>query len=777
MGLGIAAVLVIGLLGDGLRQTTEGFQQQGERHRQASSLLMHTEFEVRHFINALNRASLLDDAAPRPALVAHLQGLRGRITEMGQIETGFDSPGMTGLRHALPRILATMAEIEAGLTSHDAGLPALPDRPGLPGLQPQIEALEAPIREAMIRLAVQEHEHARNATVSLADKLLLFALGFMVLVAASMALAALLIAAWRQTRSALGHARTAEAEALAASHTLRKLVDNVPALIATFDTDLRCIYANHPAQEFFGLYGGALIGRNIANSGLPPDLEFELRAVRDSGQPAPMVERRRVDRFGQLRTFLATTVPIFDGEGRLRQILRTGIDVTQCRQAEARVRHMAEHDALTDLPNRLRFNAELTARLALGARAGVALHVIDLDGFRSVNDTHGQAMGDTLLQAVTLRLCGLIRAQDMLARLGGDEFAVLQWIVADGEGMALATRITQALAQPYALGETKIRCSASLGLAMLTEGEVTAEAMLARADLALATARREGMGQFRAFRAEMEGEALERRQLQADLAEALAAGTLHLAYQPKFSLRDGRMEGVEALLRWTHPVRGAISPGEFVPLAEEAGLALPLAHFVLYKAAAQISAWQAMGLELPVAVNLSGELIGMTEALRMVETMLEETAIPARLLEIEVTESTFIGDSEAARTMLLGLRKLGIRVALDDFGTGFSSLSYLQQLPIDVLKIDRCFVAGLEAGGASARIVDTVVRLAHGLGARVVAEGVENHAQLEALRRLGCDSVQGFLLARPQPAADIPALVHTAPAKAGASRESAAISA
>lgn len=769
MVLGIIAVLLIGVLGHGLRQVTAEFQRQGESHRVASTLLMHTEFEVTHFAQALLRAALARDATAWASLPAHLRGLRGRIVEMGQVEMGTDHQVGAGLQHALPRLLATLAEIEAGLADLDSASGAR--------LNPLLEALHAPIREAMLQLLAHEHEHARDATIILANRLLLFALGFMVLVAASTALTALLVAAWRQTRLALGHARAAEGEALAAHHTLRRLVDSVPALIVTFDTDLRCIYANRPAQEFFGLYDDALIGRSIAGSGLPPELEDELRAVRDSGRPAPMVERRRIDRLGQPRDILATTVPIFDSDGRLRQILRTGIDVTQRRQAEERVRHLAEHDALTDLPNRLRFKAELAARLAFCPRQALALHVIDLDGFRSVNDTHGQAMGDALLLAMTRRLTGLLRSHDMLARLGGDEFAVLQMIDTDADATALASRITQSLAQPYALGHTQIRCSASLGLAALIQGEATAEIMLARADLALAAARRQGIGQFRAFRPEMEGEALERRQLQAELGEALTAGALHLAYQPKFSLRDGRMEGVEALLRWTHPMRGPISPGEFVPLAEEAGLALPLARFVLQRAAAQIIAWQAIGLELPVAVNLSGELIGMAEALRMVENLLAETGIPARLLEIEVTESTFIGDSEAARAMLLGLRRLGIRVALDDFGTGFSSLSYLQQLPIDVLKIDRCFVAGLEAGGASARIVDTVVRLAHGLGARVVAEGVENHAQLEALRRLGCDSVQGFLLARPQPAADIPALIHCAPAKAPASRESAVISA
>lgn len=585
-----------------------------------------------------------------------------------------------------------------------------------------------------------------------ADILLLFALGFVGLLLGSAALMLRLSLAGRQARRALAQARTAHA-------TLRALMDNLPSLIATFDTELRLVYANRAAQDFFGLDEQALIGQPARNPSLPEELEAELRAVRDSHAPSRTLEQRRTDSAGQEHHLLVSTIPLFDATGALHQILRTGVDVTQSRQAEERLRHLIEHDPLTELPNRLRFKSELSARLSHGPSPGLALHMIDLDGFRSVNDTHGQAMGDMLLQAVVRRLAGLVRPGDMLARLGGDEFALLQRIRGEGEAMALAGRITQALAQPYQLGPAMIRCSASLGLSALVSGQASAEAMLARADLALANARRMGMGHFKAYREEMEGEALLRRQLQAELMAALSSGALHLDYQPKFSLRDGRMEGVEALLRWNHPQRGPVSPSEFVPLAEEAGLALPLARYVLDQAAAQAMQWRGMGLELPVAVNLSGELIGMTEALAMVEQVLASTAIPARLLEIEVTESTFIGDGEAARSMLLGLRRLGITVALDDFGTGFSSLAYLQALPIDVLKVDRSFVQGLEGGGASARIVDTVVRLAHGLGVRVVAEGVESQAQLEALRKLGCDTAQGYLLARPQPPQAITSLL------------------
>jgi len=741
--LAIAAGLLIAALGYGLRQTTARLQREGERHHAATWLLMQTEMDLRHFADSLSRAALADDARQWATLPAHLHGLGDRLRELAAVDAGFDDPALTGLNATLPGLLSAFAKIEDALRLHPLAVAPL---------LPLVASLEQPIRAAMLRLQGQEHAHSRGAMIALADRLLLFALGFMLLLAGSVALMARLILAGRGARLAAAEARTAHG-------TLRALMDNLPTLIATFDTDLRLVYANRAAQEFFGLDEGALNGRHTRIAGLPPDLEAELHAVRDSRAPSPIIERLRINRAGQAHHLLVSTIPLFDATGALHQILRTGVDVTQSRQAEERIRHLIEHDLLTELPNRLRFKAELAARLACGSAPCLALHMIDLDGFRSVNDTHGQAMGDMLLQAVVRRLAGLIRTGDMLARLGGDEFAVLQRIRGEGEAMALAARITQALAQPYQLGPSLIRCSASLGLCALVGTQASAEAMLARADLALASARRMGIGHFKAYREEMEGEALLHRQLQAELVEALSSSALHLDYQPKFSLRDGRMEGVEALLRWNHPQRGAISPSEFVPLAEEAGLALPLARYVLEHAATQAMRWRAMGLELPVAVNLSGELIGMTEALAMVEQVLASTAIPARLLEIEVTESTFIGDGEAARNMLLGLRRLGITIALDDFGTGFSSLAYLQALPIDVLKVDRCFVHGLEGGGASARIVDTVVRLAHGLGVRVVAEGVESPAQLEALRKLGCDAAQGYLLGRPQPPEGITSLL------------------
>jgi EAL domain-containing protein (putative c-di-GMP-specific phosphodiesterase class I) len=294
-----------------------------------------------------------------------------------------------------------------------------------------------------------------------------------------------------------------------------------------------------------------------------------------------------------------------------------------------------------------------------------------------------------------------------------------------------------------------------------------AEALQQRADIALHRAKSEGRGRALLFSPEMEAALVERRELEADLRQALEAGALHLAYQPKFHPdAAGPPLGCEALLRWNHPRRGAVSPAVFVPVAEEAGLAAALSRFVLARACAQIRAWQAAGLSVPVAVNLSALHFASDQAVTLVDEALSASGVSPSLLEVEVTEGVLIRNCATARAAMSALRARGVRVALDDFGTGYSSLSYLQKLPFDVVKIDRAFVQDLAPGTSGARIVDAIVRLAHGLGAQVVAEGVERKEQLDLLASLGCDAVQGFLLGRPMAPEQLATLFQTAEGEA-----------
>lgn len=412
---------------------------------------------------------------------------------------------------------------------------------------------------------------------------------------------------------------------------------------------------------------------------------------------------------------------------------------------------MAEHDSLTGLANRLLFTRRLSHALAEGGM--VALHLIDLDDFKEVNDSLGHAAGDALLLAAASRMRACLRPADLLARLGGDEFAVVQTgLAAPAEADATAARLLRALGAPYAIEGMTLRAGASIGIAIGPADGVDGPALLQRADIALYRAKAGGRGQARRFTAAMAAEVTEQHRLESEVREAMARRAFHFVFQPKFRLADLAFAGCEALMRWEHPTRGAVPPSVFIPAAERAGLALPLAEFTLEAVLRQQAAWRAEGLDIPVALNLSARHIVSGEAPGLLGAALAAEGGRAERIEIEVTEDVLIRDPEAAAAVLGRLRESGARLALDDFGTGYASLGYLRQLPFDVIKLDRSFVAGLGTSPRTERIVDAVVRIAHGLGARLVAEGVESAVQLARLREMGCDEGQGYLLGRPMPA-------------------------
>ncbi|EFH09664.1 putative bifunctional diguanylate cyclase/phosphodiesterase, partial [Teichococcus cervicalis] len=472
--------------------------------------------------------------------------------------------------------------------------------------------------------------------------------------------------------------------------------------------------------------------------------------------PLPFQERSQRDAGGRERTLLSTAVAVRGGRGAGRVVF-IGLDISERKAAEERMRHLAEHDPLTDLPNRLLFGLRLNAALAKareGHSPGFALHCLDIDRFKTVNDRLGHPVGDRLLLAAVERIRGCLRRADTLARIGGDEFAVIQAEVSGPQdAISLAARLVKVMQAPFRIDGSVIESGLSIGSALGLLHGGHAELLQQRADVALYRAKAEGRGGAVLFDPGMETALQQRREMEAELRRGLEAGELHLLYQPKFCLQTGRPVGCEALLRWEHAARGAIPPALFVPVAEEAGMAATLGRYVLRAACGQALRWRETGLALPVAVNLSAMLFASDQAVALVREALAESGLPPALLEIELTEGVFIRNAEAARQALQALHRLGVRVALDDFGTGYSSLAYLQRLPFDVLKIDRAFVRDLTAPEhGSARIVETILRLAHGLGAKVVAEGVETPEQLAALRRLGCDAVQGFLLGRPMAA-------------------------
>jgi diguanylate cyclase (GGDEF)-like protein/PAS domain S-box-containing protein len=426
-------------------------------------------------------------------------------------------------------------------------------------------------------------------------------------------------------------------------------------------------------------------------------------------------------------------------------------DLSERKKFEQSLRYQASHDELTGLANRWMLNLQLSQALARAARSGlrVAVLFIDLDDFKSVNDTYGHAIGDSLLVQTGRRIRALLRESDTLARMGGDEFAILLSDLADmDEAVRVASKVLFQLQAPYAVQALEIHSGASIGLACYPQDAQNSEALLRCADIAMYQAKQAGRGTWACYASEMDGRVKEDMQLHKRLKEAIAQGQLRLHYQPQVDVVTGIIVGAEALLRWTDPQLGSISPVRFIPVAEATGLILPLSDWVLETACRQIAAWEAAGTPLPVAVNFSAQQFRQEGLAEQVQQVLLATGASAALLTIEITETLAMTRPERAREQIQALVALGCQVALDDFGTGYSSLAYLKVLPVQKLKIDKRFMDGVPGDGNDAAIVGAIIALAHSLDLELVAEGVETPLQLDFLRRCGCEVYQGWLYSR-----------------------------
>ncbi|MDT7833824.1 putative bifunctional diguanylate cyclase/phosphodiesterase [Aquabacterium sp. OR-4] len=437
-------------------------------------------------------------------------------------------------------------------------------------------------------------------------------------------------------------------------------------------------------------------------------------------------------------------------------------DVSARRQAEAGLQRLAFHDSLTGLPNRRQFLEVLDAAVARARRdagAGFALMFVDFDRFKLVNDSLGHTAGDELLVQLARRIQGHLRPSDVVARLGGDEFALLLPLphaadaaVAEHDALPLAERLLDALRRPFEVAGHRLAAGASIGITFSSQGYDTAEQALRDADTAMYAAKAAGRGRWALFNDGQHARVSQRLRMELELRQALDAGALQLVYQPQFNLASGALIGFEALLRWQHPVDGAIGPAQFIPVAEESGLIAPLTDFVLRRACGQLVQWQRQQPDcagLGISVNVSGLDVVSRSLLARVQQVLDDTGLDPRRLTLELTEDAVMAHLDAAQANLQALRALGVQLSVDDFGTGYSSLSRLAQLPIDSLKIDRAFVRDMARGSNEAAVVAAVVQLGSALRKTVVAEGIETPDQAEQLRQLGCGLGQGFHLARP----------------------------
>jgi diguanylate cyclase (GGDEF)-like protein/PAS domain S-box-containing protein len=433
-------------------------------------------------------------------------------------------------------------------------------------------------------------------------------------------------------------------------------------------------------------------------------------------------------------------------------------DISERKAAQARIEHMAQHDPLTDLPNRTLLADRMQQAIAHAQRSNrrVALLFVDLDHFKHVNDSLGHSIGDRVLIEVSRRLVDKVRASDTVARLSGDEFVILLPEAGGIEGVVrVVSGITNAIAEPIQLEGHRIRLSASIGVSLFPKDGSEASVLLTNADHAMYHAKAAGRSTYRFFSPEMDEKARERFRIESDLREALLGRQLRLFYQPQVDSHTSRVDSYEALLRWFHPERGLLSPGAFLNVAEETGLIVPIGEWVLKQACAQCSRWHAQGFHGSVAVNLSARQFGQENLLETVKESLQDANLQGNFLELELTESLLVEPTEATMKLLRDLRQLGVRIAVDDFGTGYSSLSYLKRYPITTLKIAQPFVEEIAVESEARAIVQAIVTLARAMRLETVAEGVEQDAQVQALRDIGADRLQGYHFGKAVPPSEL----------------------
>jgi diguanylate cyclase (GGDEF)-like protein/PAS domain S-box-containing protein len=549
-----------------------------------------------------------------------------------------------------------------------------------------------------------------------------------------------------------------------AAQRLAAIVQSSSDAIYSVAADMTVTSWNAAAERLLGRSAEEMLGHPIAKVWPPEQLEANRSMIERAfaGEVITNFETERLHRDGTSVAVTVSSSPIKDESGAITGVSVIARDITQRKQLEEQLVRQALHDPLTGLANRALFTDRLEHALARGRRPGatVAILLIDLDGFKDINDSLGHDAGDDLLTIAGMRLQGHARSGDTVARLGGDEFGVLLEDIAAAEAVRSAGALLEGLATPIVLRDRDLTPTASIGIAIAAAED--AETLLRNADTAMYAAKRQGKGRYALFEPAMHATVIERLDLAADLSRAVERGQLHLCYEPQISLGSGRICCLEALVRWRHPTRGEVSPGEFIPLAEETGMILPIGHWVLREACRQVKTWQERWpapAPLTIAVNLSARQLQHRGIVDEVSAALAAAGLDPQSLVLEITETAIMEQLDAAIAILTELRRLGVRLALDDFGTGYSSLSYLQRLPVDILKIDRSFVAGVARSTQDSALARGILTLGQTLGLETVAEGIETAEQLAALRELGCQLGQGYFFARPLGPAAVDALL------------------
>ncbi|MHA7817976.1 MAG: putative bifunctional diguanylate cyclase/phosphodiesterase [Pseudohaliea sp.] len=554
---------------------------------------------------------------------------------------------------------------------------------------------------------------------------------------------------------------------------LSRTIDNSHSEVITYELETgRLLSANRSALANLGYDEAELIGMpffSIAHGPSDTNLAAGLARLSERGQVNTSLELLRRDG----SRYPAEGIFLFSGEERPHVVIGILQDVSEQRRVEAELHRLAHYDELTQLPNRRLLNEHVRGALSRAARAGsrCAICLLDLDGFKRVNDTLGHSAGDRLLQEVAERLSSVVRAHDFvardapidgpqlsqLARFGGDEFFLLVTEFTDDTAPSrVARRVLERVAMPYEIGGTNLTITASLGIALYPDDGDTLDELMMRADTAMYRAKQDGKNNYAYFTHESGVNTVARLELETELRRAIDKGQLELHYQPQLDDQLREVVGVEALVRWRHPVQGLRPAGSFIPMAEETGLILPVGDFVLGEALRQLEEWRPrLGDSFKMSVNVSALQLRQKDFRQRLETLLAQFEARRGHLVLEITESALMTHAASRLQWLDELKSAGVQIAIDDFGTGYSSLSYLTRLPIDYLKVDRSFVADLERGDEGAAVTRAVFRMAQELGIRIIAEGVESEQQLRLLRSMGSCTVQGWLVSKARPAADL----------------------
>jgi diguanylate cyclase (GGDEF)-like protein len=561
---------------------------------------------------------------------------------------------------------------------------------------------------------------------------------------------------WVATYDDISERERAEEEIAEQNRRFDAALNNMPHGLSMFGGDRRLIVCNRRFAEMYrlppaltaqGAEFDAILAHRVATGQAPDDADVYASQIRKVGEQR-LASTYKI-RLSDGRTIEVHYEPMIGGGWVV-----THQDVTESIRAEARISHLAKHDALTDLPNRVLFQEKLDEAVVRISRGhAVAVFCLDLDRFKAVNDTLGHGVGDALLRLVADRLRKSVRESDTIARLGGDEFAIIQPFLEQPTGAtALASRIIETLSTPFTIGDHVIDIGTSIGVAVAPGDGTSADELLKNSDLALYRAKSDGRGVYRFFEPEMDAKMRKRRELELDLRAALGKNEFELFYQPLINLAEGKVIGFEALLRWRSPERGLVPPGEFIALAEELGLIAPIGAWVLRQACHEATTWPD---HIKVAVNLSPIQFKSERLVLDVAAALGSSGLSPHRLELEITETVMLHDTETTLAMLRQIKALGVAIAMDDFGTGYSSLSYLRKFPFDKIKIDQSFVREISDADESMAVVRAVVGLGSSLGMVTSAEGVETADQLRTLRAEGCTMAQGFLFSPAVPAQEI----------------------